>query len=273
MAVRDLGRRGPSTIVLDPNIIQENPTDNTRDMDSLETLGHIQEMAEAICFSGNEAFPPITIYQDKDAVYVASGWCRRRAHVLAMEKGAPVAGILCLMAPKKKPEDLTLSILTSNDGLPLTAMEKAAAVKRLQSFLWTPTDIAKKTGWSVQHVTNLIALHDAPESITDMVKAGVVSATLATNLVKEKGADAAKEILDSAVDTAKKAGKSKATKKDLQDVKKKAVNWKKHGPNLYDLLKAITECPTTNRALLMEKISAAGELVGEIELEIGEGEF
>src|SRR3990167_10992737 len=124
MAVRDLAiSRGASTLIFDPSFIQENSCDNTRDMDSLDTLAHIREMAEAIKDCGNELFPPITIYQEGENVYVAAGWCRRRAHILAIEEGPPVKGILCLTVTKKKPEDIALSILTSNDGLPLTALE------------------------------------------------------------------------------------------------------------------------------------------------------
>lgn len=271
MATRDLAlSRGASTLIFDPCIIKENPSDNTRQMDSLDTLAHIREMADVILSQGNECFPPITIYQIGEDIYVSAGWCRRRAHLLAMEEGAPIKGILCLTALRKKPEDLTLSILTSNEGLPLTAMEKAAAIKRLQSFLWTPADIASKTGWSITTVNNLIALYDAPESITNLVKTGQVSATLATEMVKERGVDGAKEVLEGAVQTAKKAGKSKATKSDIQGAKKAAVLWKTVGPVLYKRLKDIYECPVTNKAQLMDRISAAGDILAEVEDKMGQ---
>ena len=265
MAIRDLGSRGPSTVVLDPRIIKESPTDNTRDMDSLDTIAHIREMTDAILSEGNECFPPITVYQEANAVYVMSGWCRRRAHVLAMEEGAPIKGILCLVAPRKRPEDIALSILTANDGLPLTAIEKSKAVKRLQSFLWTTADIAKKTGWSISTVQNLISLHDAPDSILQMVKDGEVSATLATKIVKEKSPEEAEKILKSAVDTSKKAGKQKATESDLNRVREKKVQWNKVGPKLYQLLKSIYEIPANKKDKVWDKIALAGELLAKIE--------
>jgi len=235
-------------------------------MDSPDTIAHIREMADAIISSGNESFPPINIYQEGDEIRVAAGWCRRRAHILAMQEGAPIKGILCLTVANKKPEDLTLSILTSNDGLPLTSLEKAKAVKRLQSFMWTTAEIAKKTGWSLSHVQNLSTLHDSPDAILDMVKDGKVSATLATKLIKEKGAEEAQAMLEQAVDTSAKAGKKKATQGDLDRVKEKKVNWSLYGKKCYEILNAIYELPITRRKNeLDDLIASAGEVLGEIE--------
>ena len=266
MAVRDLAlSRGASTLIFDPLLIQENPSDNTRDMSSEATIAHIREMANAIKDNGNESFPPITIYQEGENIYVMAGWCRRRAYILAMEEGAPVKGILCLTVTKKKPEDLALSILSSNDGLPLTAIEKSKAVKRLQSFMWTPQEIAKRTGWSLSTVNNLIALHDAPESIIDMVKDGSVSATLAIKVVAENGDDA-EGVLKDAVDKAKRSGKSKATQKDV-DKKPVQFNWNnKWGLQCFQLLSKIYELPVTKRKDHLDNLIAeAGRLVESIE--------
>ena len=264
MAVRDLAlSRGASTLIFDPLLIQENPSDNTRDMSSESTIAHIREMANSIKDNGNESFPPITIYQEGENIYVMAGWCRRRAHILAMEEGAPVKGILCLNVQRKKPEDLALSILSSNDGLPLTAIEKAAAVKRLQSFMWTAAEIAKRTGWSLSTVNNLIALHDAPDAIIDMVKDGSVSATLATKLVKEKGADAAEKELKSVKNLQQEA--KKITQKDL-DKKPAKFNWDKWGLQCYQLLSKIYELPVTKRKDHLDNLIAeAGQLCEQIE--------
>jgi ParB family chromosome partitioning protein len=269
MAVRDLGVRGPSTIILDPNIILENPDDNYRDMDSLEAIAHIREMADSIIESGNESFPPINIYQDGDKVCVSAGWCRRRAHVLAMQEGAPIKGILCLTMPNKKPEDLTLAILTSNDGLPLTQLAKAKAIKRLQSFMWTPAEIAKKIGRSASYVNDLITFHDSPDAILDMVKSGQVSASLATKLVKEEGSEKAQEMLEGAIESAGKKGKGKATQGDLEKVKKASVPWGKFGPKLYKALSAIYECPINMRKEKLDKlIASAADVLADVETEM-----
>jgi len=267
MALRDQAiSRGASILIFNPNDIIELPDYNTRNMDSPETVAYIQSMADAIIENGNEAFPPITIVQSDDGkIAVMAGWCRRRAHVLAMEQGAPIKGIACLAAGKKSKEEITLDILTSNSGLPLSAMERAKAVKKLQSYLWSPADIAKKTGWSVSTVNNLIALYDAPDEIQNMVNCGQVSATFATEIVKSNSPDEAVKKLKSAADTAEKSGKKKATKKDLKDATEKAVNYKKFGPQMYKLLSDIYECPVSDRGRLQNAIAAAGELLATME--------
>ena len=267
MAVRDLAlSRGASTLIFDPLLIHENPSDNTRDMSSESTITHIREMANSIKDNGNESFPPITIYQEGENIYVMAGWCRRRAHILAMEEGAPVKGILCLTVTKKKPEDLALSILSSNDGLPLTAIEKSKAVKRLQSFMWTAQEIAKRTGWSLSTVNNLIALHDAPESIKEIVSSGGASATLAIKLIHEEGADVAAEKLSSAVNSAKENGKKKATQKDVEK-KPAKFDWNhKWGLQCFQLLSKIYELPVTKRKDHLDNLIAeAGTLCEQIE--------
>jgi predicted transcriptional regulator len=275
MALRDQAlSRGASILIFDPHDLIESGDYNTRDMQAPSTIEYIRGMADAIIANGNEAFPPITITQEGDKIAVMAGWCRRRAHVLAMDEGALIKGIACLAAGKKRPEEITLDILTSNSGLPLSAMERAKAVKRLLAFLWSPEDIAKKTGWSVSTVRNLITLHDSPDAIIDMVNSGQVSATLATKLVKEKGADKAVAELESAIETSAKAGKKKATQGDLERVKTKAVKWAVEGPKCYKLLNAIYELPISRRKNeLDDLIASTGELLGEIEEQMGKVDF
>jgi len=266
MALRDQAiSRGASILIFDPHDIIEIEAFNTRNMESLDTVTYIRGMADAIKENGNEAFPPITITQEGDKIAVMAGWCRRRAHILAMDEGAPIKGIACLAAGKKSKEEITLDILTSNSGLPLSAMERAKAVKKLQSYLWSPADIAKKTGWSVSTVNNLITLYDAPDEIQNMVNCGQVSATFATEIVKSNTPDEAVKKLKSAADTAEKSGKKKATKKDLKDATEKGISWKLEGPKMFKILTDIYECPISDRGKLQNAIAAAGELLAEIE--------
>jgi len=173
----------------------------------------------------------------------------------------------CIDAGKKSKDEIYLDVLTSNTQLPLTAMEKAKGVKALLNGLWSPADIAKKTGWSISTVNNLIALYDAPDEISQMVQAGVVSATFATEIVKSNTPDEAVKKLKSAANTAKDAGKKKATKKDLKDATEKTINYKKFGPQMFKVLTDIYECPVSDRGRLQNAIAAAGELLSTLEEE------
>jgi len=269
MALRDQAiSRGASILIFNPSEIHELPEYNFRDMESPETIEYIRSMANVIKEEGVAAFPPITIRRSEDGkIAVMSGWCRRRAHVLAMSEGADIKGIQCIDAGKKSKDEIYLDILTSNTNLPLTAMEKAKGVKALTKGLWSIADIAKKTGWSVSTVNNLLTLYDAPDTILDMVKSGTVSATYATQIVKEKGPEEAEKILTETAESNKKTvGKKKVTKADVEKVKNKGVNWGVYGPKCYDKLTEIYELPITKRReCLDDLIASAGEILSDIE--------
>jgi ParB/RepB/Spo0J family partition protein len=205
--------RGGDTFLFNPEDIHELPEYNVRDMSSPETIAHIRSMADAIKAGGTAAFPPITISQIDGKIYVYAGYCRRRAFILAKQEGAPIKGILAV-ANTQSDEDRAVDLLTSNNGLPLTPMEKAKAVKRLLLFSWTPAEIAKRLGVSISSVGNLIALLNAPAEIKEMVNSGEVSATTAISEIR-KDKKAASGVLAGAVEKAKSEGKGRATAKHV----------------------------------------------------------
>lgn len=176
--------RGGDTYIFNPEDINEIQDYNVRDMNSAETTAHIRSMADAIKAGGTSAFPPITIGQVDGKIYVYSGYCRRRAFILAKNEGAPIKGILAV-ANTQSDEDRTVDLLTSNNGLPLTPMEKAKAVKRLLMFSWTPAEVASRLGISISSVGNLIALLNAPTEIKQLVEDGRVSATTAIKEIRK----------------------------------------------------------------------------------------
>lgn len=208
--------RGGDTFLFDPEKIKEIPGYNARDMDSEETKAHIRKMADAIHAGGTVNFPPITVGQKDGEIFLYAGYCRRRAFLLAKQEGAPIKGILAI-ANNQKEDERVLDLLNSNDGLPLTPLEKANVVKRLLSFGWTAAEISKRRGVSLGTINNLIALLDAPGEIKEMVKSGEVSATLAVNTIRSEKEDAADKLND-AIEVAKANGKKKATVKHLKEI-------------------------------------------------------
>jgi ParB/RepB/Spo0J family partition protein len=206
--------RGGDTLLFDPEMIEEKDGFNVRDMNHPETIAHIRKMADAIKETGTATFPPITISQESGHIYVYAGHCRRRAFILAKEEGAPIKGILCV-ANNQKEDERTLDLLNSNDGLPLKPLEQAKVMKRLLSFQWTISDIAKKRGVSPQAISNTLALLALPAPAAELVETGQVAATLAVETVRQQGALIGTDALQTAVKTAKEKGKSHATKKHL----------------------------------------------------------
>jgi ParB-like chromosome segregation protein Spo0J len=184
-------------------------------MASQETLDHIEKMVASIVERGTLHFPPISVYQKDGEVYLITGHCRREAFIEARRRGAPVKGILAV-ANTQSEEERTLDLLDSNDGLPLTMVEKAIVVKRLVSFGWTPTEIAKKRGVTVKAISDLLLLLEAPEEIKNLVQDGKVSATLAIEVTKENPQTAVATLTE-AVQVAENQGKAKATRKHVKD--------------------------------------------------------
>lgn len=214
--LKDLAIKGAGDrLLFDLDMIHEKPGYNARNMESPETQAHIRKMADAIKENGTDAFPEITVFQEDDKIYVHRGHCRFRAHKLAKAEGAPVVGIRGIAAPKQNEAEHVLDLLNSNDGLPLTPLEQAAAVERLTKFEWTPEMIAQKRGVSVTTIKNLLKLLEAPEEVKQMVRNGEVSARTATDVIGKEGAATGTEMLKKAVQTAKASGKEKATPKHL----------------------------------------------------------
>lgn len=250
MRLKDMGTRAGEIIMLDPEIIEEKDGYNVRDMQSEGTQAYIRQMVDSIHASGTAAFPEITVRQEDGKVYVTRGHCRRRAFILARQEGAEIKGIRAIADTIKGDAEHTLDLLNSNDGLPLTPLEKATAIKRLISFEWTPAEIAKRRGCTAQAISNLLALLDAPAPVVGMVEKGEVSATLAVETVRKQGALLATDSLKTAVVNAKEKGKNHATAKHLPknpvqsnritpEPEKETIDWNIFGPQLHDTLKSV----------------------------------
>jgi ParB family chromosome partitioning protein len=272
-----MGTRAGEIIMLDPEMIEEKDGYNIRSMNSNETQAYIRQMVDSIHASGTAAFPEITVRQEDGKVYVTRGHCRRRAFIIARQEGAEIKGIRAIADTIKGDAEHTLDLLNSNDGLPLTPLEKATAIKRLISFEWTPTEIAKRRGCTPQAINNLLALLNAPSPVVGMVERGEVSATLAVETVRSQGALLATDSLKTAVETAKEKGKNHASKKHLpkSPIQSKRTNttpeptptvidWNIYGPQLRDALKSVLHFCKKEGIQHIDIVNARG-LIKEIE--------
>lgn len=250
MRLKDMGTRAGEIIMLDPEMIEEKVGYNCRDLESEATKAYIRQMVDSIHASGTAAFPEITVRQEDGKVYVTRGHCRRRAFVIARQEGAEIKGIRAIADTIKGDAEHTLDLLNSNDGLPLTPLEKATAIKRLISFEWSIQEIAKRRGCTPQAISNLLALLDAPAPVVEMVEKGQISATHAVETVRKQGALIATDSLKTAVVNAKEKGKNHATAKHMpkSPVQKtktepkpgaKEIDWNHFGPLLRDTLTTV----------------------------------
>ena len=105
-------------------------------------------------------------------------------------------------------------LLTSSQGLPLTPLQRGIQYRKLEAFGWTHKQIAEKVGRTTTHVAEVIMLASSNTDVQQMVKSNEVAAHLAVKAVRKHGENAG-AVLAEAVQSARLAGKDKATAKDV----------------------------------------------------------
>lgn len=223
--IRDLAvGRSSEIFFFDPQTIKEFDNFNPRDYEAPEVKEHIERMAKCIQENGVLGIEPITVSQVEGEIFVLRGHCRRRAFLLAKEWGVDFKGIRAYVDQNSTEQDRTLDLLNSNSGLPLNQLEKATVVERLVKLGWTTGEIAKKMGVSHAAVNNLMILLNAPEEIKEMVKEGLVSSTLATETIQERGPEEATKDITKAAE-----GGKRVTAKTLPSKIKKVTVMRSEG--------------------------------------------
>ena len=156
--------------------------------------------------------PPLeVIARDEGGVWVVEGHRRRRCYARCAEAGKPVDRIHIMPFSGNDVQRLA-RIMTSNNQLPLSAIEQAAVIQELHNaFNQSTSDIAKLVNKSVPTVEKLLALSMANHDIQQVVKAGEVSVEVAVERIKEHG-ERAGEVLEQDKAKAAAAGKKKVTK-------------------------------------------------------------
>jgi ParB/RepB/Spo0J family partition protein len=195
------------------HLLDANP-DNVR-IDTPELREHIRTLANSIIAQGFLRSRPLTVRQSGDRLIVVDGNCRLLAVRLAMEEGAEIKNLPCVSeAPGTNDADRTCNMLLANSGMAHTPLEYAAAIKRLMSYGWSDTDVARKLGRSRQWVVNALETAALPADVQAQMVDGVVSATTARKMVKRDGAGAAAKIAAAA---AERGGK-RVTERHLKPV-------------------------------------------------------
>ena len=156
--------------------------------------------------------PPLeVIARDEGGVWVVEGHRRRRCYARCAEAGKPVDRIHIMPFSGNDVQRLA-RIMTSNNQLPLSAIEQAAVIQELHNaFNQSTSEIAKLVNKSVPTVEKLLALSMANHDVQQVVKAGEVSVAVAVERVKEHG-ERAGEVLEQDKAKAAAAGKKKVTK-------------------------------------------------------------
>ena len=196
--LRELAESKRDHFMFAPEKIRMDHDYNIRDLDTPEAQVSLEVLASSIAESGLRV--PLLVRLDGEDVILVQGHRRFRAIQMLIARGIPFLTVECLAEAKRRDEaDRTLDIFLSNDGEPLTELEKAEGIRRLISYGWDQAMIAKKLGRSASYVSHLMALTHMPEPVKDMVRAGEVSAATALNTMRSQGEVNGTEILRDAV--------------------------------------------------------------------------
>ena len=216
---------------LDPATIYEKPGWNVRLPDDPDNIAHIDALAESIFNVG--VLQPLTVCDYNEAPgfgwMLTDGHCRLAAVRLAIQRGAPIKTIPARLEPKHSTDaDHAFSVIARNTGKNLSQLELGVQALKMTKFGWSEQDIAAKSGYSLQHIRNVLALATAGDTVTKLVETGHVAPTLAVQAIAAEGAQAG-EVLTQAVEIAKEeeAAKPKPAKakagKDAKPEKEKPV--------------------------------------------------
>lgn len=182
-----------------------------------EYYAHIRMLADSMRAHGFKVEKPLGGYVsregDRNIIYVHDGHCRLEAVALANSEGAQIEQVPVIVGTAGQSlEDLTVGLVTSNNGRPLKPFEVGVVCKRLAGYGWEEERIAVELGYTTQYVNDLLLLMASPRQIRDMVQAGQVAATKAVEMLRKHG-DKALDILEHSLRQAQAAGKNKVTNK------------------------------------------------------------
>lgn len=172
---------------VDPRKLKVDSAYNVRDMDAPDTKAHVAWLkASIIAPDSGGVHTPLEVRLDGKNIFVVAGHCRLAAVLEAIEEGHPIETVPCIPEAKfTSPEDRVVNLIVSNSGKPLSPLETAKVVKRLDGFGWSHKKIAERLGWkSSGSVKQHLEMLGLSEPVKEHIRKGDISATTARNLAK-----------------------------------------------------------------------------------------
>lgn len=248
-------------------LIREIPNFNVRVHDESYEK-HIDDLSQSMLVEGFYQDKPlagiVVTENGKDVIYVTDGYTRRKAALRASERGATIATVpMVFKSAATSLEDLTVALVRSNEGRPLTPFEKGIVCKRLEGYGMERAEIARRVNLSTVYVGQLLMLMGAPNEIRKLVQAGKLSAENALAAMKKHG-EKAVEVLRTANEQAEASGKKRITEKSLPgSILAKVI--KKQAPVMAETLRSVKADPGFS-ALSPELREKLESLLGTLDL-------
>ncbi len=260
-------RVDPDNVVFEPGFNLRPEVSFVDDKDPLTT--HLDRLKEAnenaaplspvdehinriyLAMKAGAHIPAIDARVEGGKTFCVDGHCRTIA-ARRVKKEVPEYALEARQFQGNEQERVLHMLGTGSGQQPLTPLEQGTGYLRLKRYGMTEQQIADKLGVTRTTVENGLVLAGAPVEVQDMVKTGVVSSTVARNVVKQ--GPAAVEALKTA---AKKAHASPATTKAGKKSKKKKVT----AAALKGTAADKSKNPKKKKAKVAKPVAGEGEIV------------
>lgn len=192
----------------------------------------------------------------KNLIYIFDGHTRLlalpRANAKRVAKGLPpISDVTVIGIPSKKNgkepisiADLTVAMIQANMSNPHTAYELALACKRLADDNVPNATIAKRLSLSSEWVKSLLMLMAAPKELRERVANEALTVTLAVQLLKEHGDEAADMVEEAAAEKEVQGKPVKLTRKNVKPNSPFTKAVKRSAPAMYEALEKVKADPS-----------------------------
>lgn len=197
-----------------PGTIQVIPGYNVRERNA-DYLANVQKLKQSIKGNGFKKDSALSVIIRRDengeqSICLKRGHQRLEATMELVAEGESIPTVPCIIAADDcSEEDMTADLVLSNNGSPLSPYATAVVCKRMTRF--HPDDhsaIAKKLNLWPAQVSDYLLMINGPIEIRNYVRDGVVSFTLAVQILQEHGPKALQVIEQGLARSAAAGGKT-----------------------------------------------------------------
>ncbi|MFM0647259.1 transcriptional regulator [Paraburkholderia bryophila] len=250
-AIKAAGGSSSDLWTVPPSQIQYDPRDNVRPL-MQDWVRHLANLMKA---NGYDRKKPLGCFVRKvggeDKIFVYEGQHRYHAVLLAAHEGRKESLPARIMetfdripliideAKSVSRPNLIYAGITNNYGEKLTPLQLAEKIVELQQLGESNATICARLEITDQTIRDVLLLAHAPTALHKLVRANIVSSTLAIEEIRTHGGEKALDRLASAASKAKESGKSKVTKKVLDAATPNPAVKKITDPQAKQLLQAL----------------------------------
>lgn len=217
--LKALGSGADTLWKVDPAQIERLENFNVR-IRTPRYLAHLDAVRESIRAEGFHLDKPLSCIvtwkvvngESVPILGLTGGYTRHEAVMQLIEEGVPIVRVPVVVTPGVGIEALTARLISGNNQLQLEPFEQAIVCQRMIGYGKTVEEVAAEVRLPVSTVESHLVLVGAHKKIRQMVIDGIISPTLAVEMIKKHGANALKAI-ESAYGLAKESGKDKVTKR------------------------------------------------------------